>query len=145
MMYPWNNSPLVNTMPYIATTCKKEVQKIIYNALIVINCARISITLYESEGRAFESLRVRHPQPVSEVFKIRFVPLILFCTSLCKYLTPCAYANSTYRILTYPKMRLLSLWLKCGMMLEGNLPKKKPDGLKQGRFAGRVECNYEYL
>lgn len=50
-------------------------------------------TDYESKGRAFESLRVRHLLRVSSFCKKIFVPLILICTSFNQ---PALSSNALY-------------------------------------------------
>jgi hypothetical protein len=81
MMYPWRFVGCDFTAAYVARLIQKEVRKLNANNMIVGVFASSKNRDYESEGRAFESLRVRHFLRVSEDFKKRFVPLFKECTS----------------------------------------------------------------
>ncbi len=139
MMYPWNNSALENTMPYISTICKKEVHKLFDNILNYLSIGSVSVTLYESEGRAFESLRVRHSQPILEDFKNGFVPLIGVCTSfLCSI--PSASMKSISPTRSCRMMSLPKLWQGWQRMLNWNPQRIKLDGPRPEALGFKAAC-----
>lgn len=71
-------------MTYQATARMKGVQCRKVKAMNIINNTIGERRDYESVGRAFESLRVRHFPPVSTIFKNRIVPLFRVCTPFHK-------------------------------------------------------------
>jgi len=126
------------------TVRQKEVQTLDGNLMNNSDNMAYSANVYESEGRAFESLRVHHFPPVCGVLKNWFVPLIGICTSFfanqCSDSTPYGYTKSTCLTANYPKRKLRSLslaWIRRLIWKQEGSANGKPDGLISG---SRVGC-----
>jgi hypothetical protein len=81
MMYLWQDISPEFLRLSVNSCAGKEVQKFIDNNMAASNKVSIRRMDYESEGRAFESLRVRQFLRVCEDLKNSFVPLFKSCTS----------------------------------------------------------------
>lgn len=85
---------------------QKEVQTKSCNLFSYLSIDLTKDTDYESKGRAFESLRVRHSQPVSERQKNWFVPLLRICTPFSDKIRLLTCAMTCYNVLIMTLMEL---------------------------------------